>query len=301
VFRVQLLPVHEPRDIDANAFALCLPEAYTRDTFEVTQPTMNVTSLSRRELLLKCAAVGSLTVVPSLSFDEALWAWQQSDEKPLKPTPWNEIGPFYKREAPHSAQLSRPGDPGMPVKISGKVFDTRGDVLSGAKIEIWQASPQGVYDLDGYDYRTTLLADPQGRYDFASKLPGHYPGRVCQHIHYLVNAPGHKQVIAAGADKVIAFIDASTGKTVRKLAKMQQPVSWSSLKVSPDGAHFATVCMTAENLDKPRPVEMWSMATGQRQSEWMPPSIIRAVGWTHDGQLVSVGGTADSLLIWRIQ
>jgi protocatechuate 3,4-dioxygenase beta subunit len=23
-------------------------------------------------------------------------------------------------------------------------------------------------------------------------LPGHYPDRVCQHIHYLVTAPGHK-------------------------------------------------------------------------------------------------------------
>jgi len=110
-----------------------------------------------------------------------------------------------------------------------------------------------------------------------------------------------KQVIAAGADKVIAFIDASTGKLVRKLPKMDQPVSWSSLKVSPDGAHFATVCMTAENLGKPRPVEIWNMNSGQKQSEWMPPSIIRGLGWTHDGQLVSVGGGADSMLIWRIQ
>ena len=92
-----------------------------------------------------------------------------------------------------------------------------------------------------------------------------------------------------------------TGKLVRKLPKLDQPVSWSSLKVSPDGAHFATVCMTAENLDKPRPVAVWNMASGQKQSEWMPPSVVRAVGWTHDGQLVSVGGTADSLLIWRIQ
>jgi protocatechuate 3,4-dioxygenase beta subunit len=23
-------------------------------------------------------------------------------------------------------------------------------------------------------------------------MPGHYPGRVCQHIHYLISAPGHK-------------------------------------------------------------------------------------------------------------
>ena len=110
-----------------------------------------------------------------------------------------------------------------------------------------------------------------------------------------------KQVLAAGADKVIAFIDASNGNLVRKLPKLGQPVSWSGLKVSPDGAHFATVCMTAENLGKPRPVEMWNLSTGQKQSEWMPPSVIRAVGWTHDGQLVSVGGTANSLLIWRIK
>jgi hypothetical protein len=82
---------------------------------------------------------------------------------------------------------------------------------------------------------------------------------------------------------------------------MDQPVSWSSLKVSPDGAHFATVCMTAENLDKPRPIEIWNMNSGQKQSEWTPPSVIRGVGWTLDGQLVSVGGSADSMLIWRIR
>jgi len=139
---------------------------------------MKTKSLSRRELLLKCAAVGSLTVIPSLSFDEAVWAWQQSDEKPRKPTPWNEIGPFYKREAPHSAQLRRPGDPGLPVKIAGKVLDTRGELLSGAKIEIWQASPQGVYDLDGYDYRTTLTADKKGKYDLGSVMSRHYDGCV---------------------------------------------------------------------------------------------------------------------------
>src|SRR5438045_2608210 len=156
---------------------------------------MNRKDLTRRELLLKCAATGALTLAPALSFEEAAWAWHQSEQTPRKPTPWNEIGPFYKREAPHSAQLRRPGDPGLPVKISGKVFDTRGQVLSGAKMEIWQASPQGVYDLDGYDYRTTLIADQQGKYDFGSVLPGHYPGRVCQHIHYLVNAPGHKPLI----------------------------------------------------------------------------------------------------------
>jgi protocatechuate 3,4-dioxygenase beta subunit len=148
--------------------------------------------LTRRELLQKSAARGSLVLLSPLSLDEALRAWQASEQENRKPTAWNEIGPFYKRDAPHSAELRRAGDPGLPVRVAGKVFDTRGTVLSGAKIEVWQANHQGVYDLDGYRYRGTLVADAQGRYDFLSVLPGHYPGRVCQHIHYLVSDPGHK-------------------------------------------------------------------------------------------------------------
>jgi protocatechuate 3,4-dioxygenase beta subunit len=148
--------------------------------------------LTRRDLLFKCAALGSLTVIPSLSLSEAAWAWQQHDQSARKPTAWDEIGPFYKRDAPQTLQLQRRGDPGLPVRVAGQVFDSRGDLLSGAKIEIWQADHVGRYDLEGYDYRATLVADGQGKYCFDSVMPGHYPGRVCQHIHYLVSAPGHK-------------------------------------------------------------------------------------------------------------
>jgi protocatechuate 3,4-dioxygenase beta subunit len=133
----------------------------------------------------------SLAVIPSLSLSEAAWAWQH-DQNARKPTAWDEIGPFYKRAAARTTQLRRPGDPGLPVHVSGQVFDTRGEVLSGAKIEVWQADHFGHYDLDGYDYRALLTADREGKYGFDSVMPGHYPGRVCQHIHYLVSAPGHK-------------------------------------------------------------------------------------------------------------
>jgi protocatechuate 3,4-dioxygenase beta subunit len=148
--------------------------------------------LTRRDLLLKSAAMGSLSVVPSLSLAEAISGWQRQEEDPRKPTTWDEIGPFYKRDAPHVAQLRRPGDPGLPIKVAGQVFDTKGSVLPGATIEIWQANHTGLYDLDGYSYRTTLVGDAEGKYAFDSVMPGHYPGRVCQHIHYLVNAAGHK-------------------------------------------------------------------------------------------------------------
>ena len=51
------------------------------------------------------------------------------------------------------------------------------------------------YDLDGYRYRASLSADLAGQYSFDSVMPGHYPARVCQHIHYVVTAPGHKPLI----------------------------------------------------------------------------------------------------------
>lgn len=122
--------------------------------------------------------------------DVFAWADGQASSRP--PTPWNEIGPFYKREAPHAAELRAPGDAGLPLSVSGRVFDTRGQSIEGAQIEIWQANDAGLYDLDGYRYRASLTAGKKGEYLFGSIMPGHYPARVCQHIHYLVTAPGCK-------------------------------------------------------------------------------------------------------------
>ena len=153
--------------------------------------------LSRRDALLKCAALGSLAVVaPSLGLTQAVSAWvAQEQGGARKPTPWNEIGPFYKRLAPDTAQLRVPNDPGLPLTVGGQVYGTRGNVLAGATIEIWQADHHGLYDLDGYRYRAALKADAAGKYAFDSIMPGHYPARVCQHIHYVVAAPGHKPLI----------------------------------------------------------------------------------------------------------
>jgi len=146
--------------------------------------------LSRRDLLFQCAAAGVLVAAPKLSLAEAIAAWQEQASRHA--TPWNEIGPFYKRQAPATSRLRIAGDPGLPVSVSGVVFDTAGNALPGAKIEIWHADHLGHYDLAGYRYRATLAAAADGKYSFDSIMPGHYPDRVCQHIHYLVSAPGHK-------------------------------------------------------------------------------------------------------------
>jgi protocatechuate 3,4-dioxygenase beta subunit len=153
--------------------------------------------LTRRDALLKCAALGSLAVAaPTLGSTQAVSAWMAQEQSGAKkPTPWNEIGPFYKKLAPNAAQLRAPNDPGLPLAVGGQVFGTRGNALAGATIEIWQANHHGLYDLDGYRYRAALKADVAGTYAFDSIMPGHYPARVCQHIHYIVTAPGHKPLI----------------------------------------------------------------------------------------------------------
>jgi protocatechuate 3,4-dioxygenase beta subunit len=152
--------------------------------------------MNRRECLLQCIALGSLRLAPGLAPADAVFAIEtQERHRPRKPTPRNEIGPFYKRLAPNNAHLRGANDPGLPLSVSGQVLNARGDALPAAKVEIWQADHLGAYDLEGYRYRASLSAGAAGRYSFDSVMPGHYPGRVCQHIHYIVTALDHKVLI----------------------------------------------------------------------------------------------------------
>jgi len=153
--------------------------------------------ITRRAILEKCLALGSVTIACGFSPEAMLLAFQEREKQVRKPTPPNALGPFYKKLAPQTGMLRAPGDPGLPLSLGGQVFDTRGDVIRNAIIEIWQTDHFGYYDVDGYRYRGKLPADASGQYKFETVMPGHYPdkSRVCQHIHYLVTAPGRKTLV----------------------------------------------------------------------------------------------------------
>ena len=153
--------------------------------------------ITRRAILEKCLALGSVTIACAFSPEAMLVAFQEREKQVRKPTPPNALGPFYKKLAPQTGMLRAPGDPGLPLSLGGQVFDTRGDVIRNAIIEIWQTDHFGYYDVDGYRYRGKLPADASGQYKFETVMPGHYPdkSRVCQHIHYLVTAPGRKPLV----------------------------------------------------------------------------------------------------------
>src|SRR5207247_10087702 len=100
--------------------------------------TMNAV-LSRRDVLSKCFAAGLLVAIPPLSQSTMLAMWEQAEGRRLKPTPPNDLGPFYKPQAPLAHRLSRPGDPGLPQSVSGPAFDVNGEALPDANLEVWQA------------------------------------------------------------------------------------------------------------------------------------------------------------------
>jgi catechol 1,2-dioxygenase len=150
-------------------------------------------NFTRRELLERCAAFGAITLASSIPVSALAAAWDNAEKK--QPTPFCELGPFYKREAPNTSTLRAPGDAGMPLTLSGVVYDVRGEIVPDSKLEIWQTDNDGHYDIEGYRYRTMLQPGTKGAYAIESVMPGHYPTRVCQHVHYLLTAPGHKPVI----------------------------------------------------------------------------------------------------------
>lgn len=110
------------------------------------------------------------------------------------PTPSNTLGPFYVKGAPRRENLIEQRDSGLPLLVTGHVINTTGKALADATIEIFHADHQGDYDMSGYRYRAEIPISASGTYRFETIVPGGYGGRA-QHIHYLINAPGHKQLV----------------------------------------------------------------------------------------------------------
>jgi protocatechuate 3,4-dioxygenase beta subunit len=123
----------------------------------------------------------------------------------VRRTPAQTPGPFYPIEKPldQDADLTiirgrKQRAAGQVVHVLGRVLDARGEPVSGARIEIWQANSHGRYThprdqnpqpLDpNFDGFATLQTDAEGRYRFKTIKPGGYPAGVGAtrppHIHF---------------------------------------------------------------------------------------------------------------------
>jgi hydroxyquinol 1,2-dioxygenase len=129
------------------------------------------------------------------------------------------FGPFFVEGSPafeNGDDLAN-GAPGIPCHVRGVVRSVKGDPIPGARLEIWQADEDGMYDVqyEGLDEprgRGHLHADNEGRYSFWTVHPAAYPiptdgpvGELLEaarrspmrpaHIHFMVTARGYQTLI----------------------------------------------------------------------------------------------------------
>lgn len=102
-------------------------------------------------------------------------------------------GPFFKAGSPERASLFDGRSRGQALRIRGRVLDTRCRVIAGARLEFWQANPQGAYDNQGFDLRGSQHSNDAGHYELRTVRPGRYLNGDRYrpaHIHVKVHAPG---------------------------------------------------------------------------------------------------------------
>lgn len=144
------------------------------------------------------------------------------------------LGPFYRNDSPLLAlgdSIAR--HPGREeIGLFGTVRDETGAPVPHATVEVWQTDPDGAYDLQAadpsaMDWRAQFRTDDQGRYWFRATLPVGYTipldgpvGAMIQaqhrhgcrpaHTHFLIGAPGHRELVTAIYYGYDQYIDTDT-------------------------------------------------------------------------------------------
>ncbi|MDM1757077.1 MULTISPECIES: catechol 1,2-dioxygenase [unclassified Acinetobacter] len=136
-------------------------------------------------------------------------------------TPRTIEGPLYVAGAPESVGFARMDDGTETDKIptlfiEGTVTDTDGNIIEGAKVEIWHANSLGNYSFfdksqSDFNLRRTIISDQDGHYTAQTTLPVGYGcppegttqfvldklgrhGNRPSHVHYFVSAPGYRKL-----------------------------------------------------------------------------------------------------------
>jgi len=131
------------------------------------------------------------------------------------------LGPFYRQDSPQrKLGESIASDPkGKEICIYGRVTDADGNAIPNASVQIWQTDDEGVYDLQRndpsvMDLRGWYHADSEGCYHLRTVRPlgymipmdgpvgdmvraQHRHGFRPAHIHFLIGAPGYRELVTA--------------------------------------------------------------------------------------------------------
>ena len=164
----------------------------------------------------------------------------------LRQTPSQTVGPFfayaltpeqygYDFASIAGGSLIEGDVPGQRIRIEGRVFDGKGEVVPDAMIEIWQADGEGRYahsaDPRGSNItfrgfgRVGTGTDPEARFIFDTIKPGSVDGTQAPHINVIVFMRGlllhaytriyfSDEASANARDPVLASVPAERRKTL---------------------------------------------------------------------------------------
>jgi catechol 1,2-dioxygenase len=130
------------------------------------------------------------------------------------------LGPFYREKAPltpNGGSIVRSPTPGPALFVDGRITDPEGRPIADVEVDVWQASPIGLYENQDtnqadMNLRGRFHTGQDGRFWFGSVKPAGYPvpthgptGELLRaqrrhpyrpaHLHVLGYKPGFKTMI----------------------------------------------------------------------------------------------------------
>ena len=110
----------------------------------------------------------------------------------------NLMGPFWRMDSPsllNGASIVHGPTPGVPIFVKAWVHDHTGKAVSGALVDVWQASAEGFYENQdpgqaNMNLRGQFTTDAQGMVSFRSIKPAGYPIPLQGPVGELLRAQG---------------------------------------------------------------------------------------------------------------
>jgi catechol 1,2-dioxygenase len=130
------------------------------------------------------------------------------------------LGPFWRMNSPRTengGSIVRSPTPGAALFAECRVRNAAGEPIAGVEVDVWQASPAGMYENQDeaqadMNLRGKFVTDADGRFAFRSVKPAGYPvpvhgpvGAMLKaqrrhpyrpaHLHFLLYREGYKTLV----------------------------------------------------------------------------------------------------------